>query len=73
MYKEMSVRVILLHMCLFLKIQRDLLTHGMCNSLPVTLIISTVLNIEMKWLHFFKSGVTNTPSGPNIWFYDKVK
>lgn len=51
MYKEMSVRVILLHMCLFLKIQRDLLTHGMCNSLPVTLIISTVLNIEMKWLH----------------------
>lgn len=46
MYKEMSVRVILLR--LFLKIQRDLLTHGMCNSLPVTLIISTVLNIEMK-------------------------
>lgn len=48
MYKEMSVRVILLHMCLFLKIQRDLLTLGTCNSLPVTLIISTVRNVEMK-------------------------
>lgn len=48
MYKEMSVRVILLHMCLFLKIQRDLLTLGTCNSLPVTLIISIVRNVEMK-------------------------
>lgn len=48
MYNEMSVRVILLHMCLFLKIQRDLLTLGTCNSQPITLIISTVLNIEMK-------------------------